>query len=317
MSSGATDEELFQDLIEEESEYFCEQCDFTSETSEALLTHLTEFHKRPRIPNPANNVLYYDESKNTTVMYMCSLCYTPFPSIDEVKMHMMKDHKLKEKKSESPTLVPDVDKSEVLNLSLKDLKDLLLKSAIYRCTIKGCPYRFENPERRDIHLKCHSSYSKVREFKCFDCGEKQKRWRNCCMHLWKVHHVDVDLLRCPICPFKAQNTVKIFKHLQIHGNEGFPCLECTKVFPTYRQLRRHSLTHQDIQKNSDTTRWYSQKTCQICLNVFANSKTLTKHMKRHNKIVSYRCNICNKGSTNKATWLIHMRQHTGKNLDCG
>lgn len=228
----------------------------------------------------------------------------------------MQDHKLKEKKRESPApTVPTVDNADLFNLSLKDLKEKLLKSSIYRCTIKGCMFKFQSPERRDIHLKCHSSYSKVREFKCFECFEKQKGWRHCCMHLWKVHHVDVDLLRCPICPFKAQNTVKIFQHLQIHGgNKGFPCLVCTKVFPNYCQLRRHSLSHLDIQKNS-VTRWYSQKTCQICLNVFANSKTLTKHMKRHNKIVSYRCNICNKGSTNKATWLIHMRQHTGKELN--
>lgn len=250
---------------------------------------------------------------------MCSLCFSPFISIEAVKLHMIKDHKLKEKPKEAPTpptppsTATSPDHSELLNLSLADLKARLTKQSIYRCAIKGCTYKFETPERRDIHLKCHCSYSNVRDFKCCDCGEEQKGWRQCCMHLWKVHHIDVDLLTCPICPFKAKNTVKIFQHLQEHGgNKGFPCMACAKVFPNYCQLRRHSLSHLDGQKQSSVgTRWYSQKTCMICLNVFANSKTLTKHMKRHNKIVSYRCNICGKGSTNKATWLIHMRQHTG------
>lgn len=318
-----TDEDIFNDLIVEDDLGFeCEVCEFSGDKMETLLQHITDTHSSPTpstlvIASDPDLLKYDENSENTVVKYMCSLCFSPFPSIEAVKEHMMEDHKLKEKLKDTPTpttpTTPTVDHSEFLNLSLADLKAKLLKQSIYRCAIKGCVYKFETPERRDLHLKCHSSYSNVREFKCCDCGEEQKGWRHCCMHLWKVHHIDVDLLKCPICPFKAKNTIKIFQHLQVHGgNKGYPCISCSKVFPNYCQLRRHSLCHLDVQKQSTVTRWYSQKTCQICFNVFANSKTLTKHMKRHNKIVSYRCNICGKGSTNKATWLIHMRQHTGE-----
>lgn len=254
---------------------------------------------------------------------MCSLCYTPFESIELVKDHMIKDHKLKEKQKEpdpapeaEPAPVVEVDnnlKEEWLKpIPLKELKAKLIRMWTYRCTIKGCLYKFECPERRDIHLKCHSSLENVREFQCcYDCGE-QKSWRHCSFHLWKAHKQDVGMLKCPLCTFKAKNTVTIFQHLQVHrANKGYPCLVCSKVFPQYTQLQKHSLCHLDVQEQTSVTRWYSQKTCQICLNVFANSKTLSKHMKRHNKIMSHRCNICGKGSTNKQAWLIHSRQHTG------
>lgn len=331
-TATASEEDCYNDLIEEDNPGFeCQKCDFTSDEIDDLLAHLSEAHNNPA-PNSTTDekedLSQYDENNEKTVVkYMCGLCFTPFPSVAAVKMHMIQDHNLKEKtKVEEPQTAPEStatpptppgDYSEFLKLSLVELKAKLTKQSIYRCAIKGCVYKFETPERRDIHLKCHSSYSNVREFKCCDCEEKQKGWRQCCMHLWKVHHIDVDLLKCPVCPFKAKNIVKIFQHLQGHsGSKGYPCLSCSKVFPNYGQLRRHSLSHLDEQKES-STRWYSQKTCHICLNVFANSKTLTKHMKRHSKIVSYRCNICGKGSTNKTTLLIHMRQHTGeKPLKC-
>lgn len=315
----ATDDDLYNDLIEEDDQGFeCQTCNFSSDKIEILLRHIEDSHPVSGSAVVEDLHQYDEHGENTVVKFMCSLCFLPFATIDDVKKHMIDDHNLKEKPKPAPvsptptaTVTPP-DHSEFLNLSLADLKAKLLKQSIYRCAIKGCMYKFETPERRDIHLKCHSSFSNAREFKCCDCNEEQKGWRQCCMHLWKVHHIDVDLLKCPICPFKAKNTMKIFQHLQVHrGHKGFPCISCTKVFPNYCQLRRHSLSHLDMQKQDTVTRWYSQKTCQICLNVFANSKTLTKHMKRHNKIVSYRCNICGKGSRNKATWLIHMRQHTG------
>lgn len=250
---------------------------------------------------------------------MCGLCYeSSYETIEQVKKHMIKVHNMREKKRENTEdlKVRDDEVIEKLKedflkpMSLRDLKMKLTGNWI-RCPLKGCIYKFENAEKLNIHLKCHSK-EEVR-FKCSECpGGQFKIWRLCGQHMWKVHKIDVDLLKCILCPYKALTTVKIFKHLQIvHGSrKEFQCMFCPKTFPQYSQLRNHSIVHMEI-KQSPITRWYSQKTCNICFNVFATSKTLSKHMRRHNKIMSYRCNICGKPSASKAIWLIHMRQHTG------
>ncbi|GAB0095569.1 zinc finger protein 337 [Sergentomyia squamirostris] len=266
------------------------------------------------------------EDEDVEIKYVCSLCYGVFDSVEATRQHMIVDHKLKEIGKEDPTSsAPSSDSNEEKTdgdssgkeqwkpISLKQLKTKLTRNLIHKCTVKGCLYKFESTEKRDIHLRCHCSVENIRNFKCPECGEEHKSWRTCGLHMWKEHKIDVDMLKCPLCTYKVLTTVQIFRHLQSHGpTRGFACTMCNKTFSQYSKLRYHSVNHLD--KNAaGVNRWYSKKTCDICLNVFANSKTLSKHVSGcHNQIMSYRCNICGKQSTRKATWLIHLRQHTGE-----
>lgn len=43
----------------------------------------------------------------------------------------------------------------------------------------------------------------VRQFKCLECANESKMWRDCTTHMYKEHKVDIDLLKCPFCNFKA------------------------------------------------------------------------------------------------------------------
>lgn len=106
--------------------------------------------------------------------------------------------------------------------------------------------------------------------------------------------------------------MKIFHHLQIHGiTKGYVCSFCDEKFQQLSQLRSHSIQHKNNSKTFQS-RWYSQKNCEICHHTFANSKTLSKHIKTvHNKIKPFICNICGYKSARKNTWVIHMRQHNG------
>lgn len=112
-------------------------------------------------------------------------------------------------------------------------------------------------------------------------------------------------------------SVKIFRHLQVHGQlAGYRCSSCPSSFEQFNQLRQHVATvHTD--KNAPS-RWYSKKTCDICSNEFATSKTLSKHIKAvHNRIKPFICSVCGYKSARKSTWEIHMRQHTGeKPMSC-
>lgn len=164
------------------------------------------------------------------------------------------------------------------------------------------------------HEKCHISTEadQIRLFKCLECSNESKSWRDCTSHMWKEHKTDIDLLRCPFCSFRAVFSVKIYRHLKVHSHlKGFQCSSCPSAFEQFIQLRQHIVsTH--IDKNGQS-RWYSKKTCDICSNEFATSKTLSKHIKAvHNRIKPFICNVCGYKSARKSTWEIHLRQHTGE-----
>lgn len=178
--------------------------------------------------------------------------------------------------------------------------------------MNGCAYQFEDEFKKLSHEKCHvsSDPDQTRQFKCLECQMEIKMWRNCTDHMWKEHKIDIDLLKCPFCSFKAilsgnyltitfpmkttmlihlpsRFSVKIFRHLQVHREElsGFECSLCPESFSQFSLLRSHYGTdHIDNSQIDGNSRWYSKKTCEICSNVFANSKTLTKHIKTvHNR----------------------------------
>lgn len=189
----------------------------------------------------------------------------------------------------------------------------------YRCTYSGCVYQFESDEKQKRHEKCHvsSDAEQIRQFKCLECSNESKSWRDCTSHMWKEHKIDIDLLKCPFCAFRAVFSVKIYRHLQVHRHlKGFQCSSCPSAFDQFTQLRQHAVsTHMD---KSGQSRWYSKKTCDICSNEFATSKTLSKHIKAvHNRIKPFICNVCGYKSARKSTWEIHLRQHTGeKPMNC-
>lgn len=98
--------------------------------------------------------------------------------------------------------------------------------------------------------------------------------------------------------------MKVYRHLQVHTQlKGYLCSSCPKSFEQFNQLRQHVATAH-IDKNAPS-RWYSKKTCDICSNVFATSKTLSKHIKAvHNRIKPFICNVCGYKSARKSTWEV-------------
>lgn len=197
----------------------------------------------------------------------------------------------------------------------------------YRCSYKACLYSFESKKNQISHERCHVSTTpeNVKAFRCFECQTELTNWRLCSSHMWNVHQIDIDLLKCPICNYKAGLsgksfeiifafiymeieilTVQMFRHLQSHSpTKGFACSECPQTFKLFSQLRVHGITHIVKATAGPHMRWYSQKKCDICGNVFSNSKILSKHIKAvHNKIKPFICNVCGHKSARKSSWLV-------------
>ncbi|XP_055373510.1 zinc finger protein 708 [Condylostylus longicornis] len=255
------------------------------------------------------------ESYENIILYVCSLCLrSHHSSLGNLREHMIKDHgcrvrkdikrrcleKLKVKKPNPEDLVPVV--------GFKDFKTILKKSCTFKCPLKGCSFSFDSEEKQETHFRCHTTDdpNKLTDFKCFDCGQETKTWRNCSNHMWSDHEIDVDLLSCPICSFKAMTCVKVWKHMKIHKKWTNKVLESSN-------RKRNSKPKKLI----NNKKYYSQKVCEICNRVFVNGKTLSKHIKAvHNKIKPFICRVCGLKLARKSTWLIHQRQHTDEKLQC-
>lgn len=87
--------------------------------------------------------------------------------------------------------------------------------------------------------------------------------------------------------------VKVWRHMRVHGRWR------SKV------LKRKHVNKEN--KDKGIIRWYTQKTCEICSRIFANSRTLSKHVKTvHNRIKPFICNVCGRKSARKSTWIVRI-----------
>lgn len=73
---------------------------------------------------------------------------------------------------------------------------------IFRCPVKGCPYRFAKIDLLKRHETCHINGTRS-PFCCPECKEQFSSWRMCSIHLWKCHKVDIDFYTCPLCDYKG------------------------------------------------------------------------------------------------------------------
>ncbi|KAJ6634670.1 Myoneurin [Pseudolycoriella hygida] len=290
----------------------CKFCDFITDEKLLLITHYRSIHVKSIDSTTRRESAYHPSdvtSKELDERFVCSLCFSVFLSRELVKDHMITDHGCvpmaneadnqqqvhsKLKNSDIANSKKDVDKELHRPISLRELQLKLKSSFVLKCSVKGCSKRFESEESKSYHERCHTLINN--EFKCFECQAVAKNWRNCSAN---------GIL------------VQIFRHLQVHGaTKGFACSNCPKVFKQFSQLRVHGITHH--QNDGTQMRWYSQKKCDICNNMFANSKVLSKHIKTvHNQIKPFICNVCGHKSARKVTHMIHLRQHTGeKPISC-
>lgn len=333
----------------------CHECSFTCDERYSFLSHFFNHHVNKIKTFYESLDVFNEKSKEG---FTCAICLSIFEDVEKLRQHYIVIHNYKSTTDETPVkhnvpaATPIVStpleqpsgssqvtdsqmdqtplKSDLpnkpINLEFNAFKEKLTSDFVHKCTKKKCKLKFPTVEQRDQHSKCHTIPSSEYLFKCTECPLESdgcfKKWIECCMHLWKSHQYDVGLLKCPLCNYRSQISVKVFRHLQTHSEmKEFECTQCEKpkFFAQEAQLKRHMEIHEapDADANKKV-RWYSQKTCEICQHVFANSKTLSKHIKQvHNKIKPFICKVCGYKAARKATITIHERQHTGERpLSC-
>ena len=164
-----------------------------------------------------------------------------------------------------------------------------------RCSHRNCSSTFSSNDILEKHKKCHLSSEAGDNFKfvcsqsgCeyFDTSHGFYTWKECSIHLWNKHQIDVGLLSCSTCKtYKTATRSKIDIHMLIHSEDRqFACSVCKKKFKQLSQLRNHSVSH--MNKESELTpAWYSKKKCELCGKFLADSKCLKKHIQAvHSKL---------------------------------
>ncbi|RZB41556.1 oocyte zinc finger protein XlCOF6 [Asbolus verrucosus] len=318
----------------------CKLCPFLCETVEEITAHINLKHAKEIQQNNVNGVvpsgrivdsdligtkmtsiLNMNKNKKYT-LYLCSDCGSGYSNKEDLKQHMISQHNMvyasttpDNKTSNSQFEKSKTVENEQNKLSSRAISASLLKKQQktmrrIKCSIKGCPLRFDKEELRKRHEDCHVDQQK-KQFMCPVCKEKFSIWRICSMHLWKCHSIDLGLLTCPMCnQFKSNSAVRVINHMAIHNEEKpFICTSCGKRFKQLNQLRNHELIHKSPE---EVPNCYSRKQCEFCDRYFANSKCLKKHIKFvHDKFKPFICNICGHQTARKEMLQLHHRQHTG------
>lgn len=157
------------------------------------------------------------------------------------------------------------------------------------------------------HIKCHTSLG---NFKCQDCDEPAlTSWKSLAGHLWRTHHVDMELYACDHCDYKTFSASRLNTvHRLIHGHQRpFSCDACDKSFKNAKQMRNHKRIH-----NKRSDKEVVKYVCDVCAKGFPNRRNLKVHTDVvHNKIRPFLCSTCGYKSSSKSGLNMHMRQHTG------
>lgn len=157
------------------------------------------------------------------------------------------------------------------------------------CEVKGCSAKFLKPQSLSYHITCHAGVGDDEQpaaFTCPECSMQFVAWKALRMHLWKVHTIDSDLFKCQpaagpgLCRYRTDSLQKLELHRETHSDtRPYCCHSCGKGFRQRNQLKNHELIHLDGRGVGQSSGGGDKnKECHICKRVFANQKSLKKHV---------------------------------------
>ncbi|CAL8137151.1 unnamed protein product [Orchesella dallaii] len=241
-------------------------------------------------------------------IYKCSKCPRRFSLTCSVHTHWKSHHQ----------------ESMKVQYSRRFFADFAVPEVPWWCSV--CNERFDNEERRDLHLqtmhqkevskthicqhcskglscpeelKLHQGISHVsanRTYNCFVCQERFLTATLRRLHMKGSHDVSnrsgPERLVCDVCGIECRTKGNLKMHLQIHQEvRDFVCAECGKSFTTRQFLRNHKF--RDHVPADDKI---NPLTCRICKKTFHNKSYLNKHnMTVHEKKYSFFCDKCGNG----------------------
>ena len=186
------------------------------------------------------------------------------------------------------------------------------------CNRGRCGVRLLDPEKLRYHReRCHEAGAN--DYICPECLKTGVKfsglWSKVSMHLWRVHQIDMELIRCSKCPdFRAFNRARYEDHLSKHKSDRpHQCDQCDKAFKSQRYLKDHLVRGHGKPRIFECDDQIKKYNCPNCTRLFKTQTSLCNHIKSvHEGFKPYACRYCDYSTANKGNLVIHERVHTGE-----
>lgn len=256
----------------------------------------------------------------------CDLCGQQLSSLDSVKAHFSKKHKL-----DRGYLICCCNKKAKMRKSIIEHVQWHMNPNMFRCN--ECSKTFiEKQGLRKHKVKHHTQNEDLVD--CSLCAKRFSSQRLLTEHVARVHPPDDQKFTCDICQKNFKLKVILEAHMKYKHSgttQQYICDICAKVLSTKQNLKEHTITHFDIPRmkcnicgallknriclaihmksHTDTKR-----TCEICFQVKANRTALSNHVRRVHGTAKHKCNFCAKSFTRLSALREHVATHTGESL---
>ncbi|EDV96521.1 zinc finger protein 540 [Drosophila grimshawi] len=207
-------------------------------------------------------------------VHSCSVdgCGKTFPRIRLLTFHMKKVHNIS-KAAAPPRDYPCTECEKVFRCPMALKKHMYKhdgKELPFPCNI--CGKRFVINSALKDHLMRHAG---IKNYVCPYCGVGKTTRQE-----WNTHiltHTQEKKFKCHICEHASHNKQSLANHIKIVHEKikNYACQYCGKTFGKSHACKIHEMTHTGEKRCE----------CKVCGKKFLYPKSLTKHLKTHEKRV--------------------------------
>ncbi|KAH8274266.1 hypothetical protein KR026_002120, partial [Drosophila bipectinata] len=207
-------------------------------------------------------------------VHSCSVdgCGKTFPRVRLLTFHMKKAHGIS-KAAAPPRDYPCTECDKVFRCPMALKKHMYKhdgKELPFPCNI--CGKRFVINSALKDHLMRHAG---IKNYVCPYCGVGKTTRQE-----WNTHiltHTQEKKFKCHICEHASHNKQSLANHIKIVHEKikNYACQYCGKTFGKSHACKIHEMTHTGEKRCE----------CKVCGKKFLYPKSLTKHLKTHEKRV--------------------------------
>ncbi|XP_066157917.1 zinc finger protein 664-like [Euwallacea fornicatus] len=219
-----------------------------------------------------------DNSENTCIIYLCSVCKRSFSSNNALQQHMY---------IHSATYT-----KRILSFSLNKFQTNLATVFVNNTQLEKKEDDAQNGETQEHTEKEEPSVI----YKCPICAKDITSKGALKVHL--ETHRPKGQYGCDICGRVFKTQCNLFRHKEYHQGVQFPCEVCGRVYPTNSTLRAHSITHSDLRPHK----------CPLCDKTFKRNQDLKFHINQHTGARPYQCPYCPKAFASSGNCFSHRKR---------